>query len=114
MTKSGFEAQIRVARIATRKATNSRALLVNAILLIPVIGMFWLLNTNPSQLPVFFAFALPLSTVVIIWWVNYTGKIFRKSSVQCSSCSRYVGALQWRRVLASGRCSNYHSQVFEV
>ena len=114
MTKSEFEAQIRIARVATRKAMISRALLVNAALLIPVIGMFWLLNTNPSQLPVFFAVALPLSTIVIVWWAYFIGKVFRRDSVQCSSCSRYVGALQWRKVLASGKCSNCDSQLFEA
>ena len=114
MTKLEFEGQIHAALKMLYRQWILGGILVSVALLIPLVGLFWLLDSNPSRLPVFFAIALPLDTAILVWWAYFVRSSFRKNSVECASCNRYVGLLQWRTVLASGRCENCNAHMFDV
>ena len=62
MTKQEFETQIESALAATRKVMIWHSLPVNVVLLGGVVWMFYLVDSDPAQLPWLLAIWIPLST----------------------------------------------------
>jgi hypothetical protein len=74
--------------------------------------MFSLVKSEPTQLPRFFAIALPLCTASIVAWALYIGRTFARNSPACPSCGRHVRMLQRRRVFTNGKCTYCNGQIF--